>query len=650
MPLQETSGNVTADAYGGGVAAVPNYIEDVFSTWLTTGTGTSNTQTVNNGVNLSTYGGLVWGKSRNIAGSNHILVDTARGVNTTLSTDNTGAQITSFPTVSSFLSNGFTATNYVNSLSDTFAFWTFRKQPKFFDVVTWTGNGDGTGPKAKPHSLASVPGCIIVKRTSSTGSWAVYQRATSATPWNDVGVLNGTDAWYIGAGSGFFGAAPTSTDFYVNDNLNQVGATYVAYLFAHNAGGFGLTGTDNVISCGSFTAGTGEVNLGYEPQWIMFKSPSTTGGWIMFDTMRGWVNSPDIGGTRLLQANTSGAEGATGLTTFQPTATGFKYNLIDDYIYIAIRRGPMKVPTDATKVFSPLAVNNATSTTNTTNFPVDMQISNYRGGESHFVVDRLRGVSSNSTEAATWLVTNGTGAEVATGAGAEMSLAFDNTSFKTVSYYSLVGIAYWNFRRAPSFFDEVCYTGTGVARTLSHNLAAVPELMIIKDRTTTGQWAVYHGALGNTKVVILNSANPQATTSAFWNNTSPTSSVFTVGTDNSVNTSGDKYVAYLFSTCAGVSKVGSYTGTGATQTINCGFSGGARFVLIKRYDSTGSSWFVFDTARGMVSGTDPALRLNSTAAETNADWCFTTATGFQLATSDASVNGSGSNYIYLAIA
>ena len=115
------------------------------------------------------------------------------------------------------------------------------------------------------------------------------------------------------------------------------------------------------------------------------------------------------------------------------------------------------------------------------------------------------------------------------------------------------------------------------------------------------------------------------------------------------NVSGDKYVAYLFASCPGVSKVGSYTGTGATQTINCGFTGGSRLVLIKRTDSTGN-WVIWDTSRGMVAGTDPRLELNTTNAETNANWVYTTTGGFQIVTSDANVNASGGSYIYFSVA
>ena len=196
----------------------------------------------------------------------------------------------------------------------------------------------------------------------------------------------------------------------------------------------------------------------------------------------------------------------------------------------------------------------------------------------------------------------------------------------------------------------MCSSDLGAVRTLNHNLAVAPEMMIVKVRgANSGSWRVYHSALGPTKLITLNLTNAAATLSTIWNDTAPTSSVFTVGTYGEVNLSGDTFVAYLFATCAGVSKVGSYTGTGATQTIDCGFTGGARFVLIKRTDSTGD-WYVWDTARGMVAGTDPYLLLDTADAEVNANNVYTTGVGFQIVGTGAGINASGGSYIYLAIA
>jgi hypothetical protein len=197
----------------------------------------------------------------------------------------------------------------------------------------------------------------------------------------------------------------------------------------------------------------------------------------------------------------------------------------------------------------------------------------------------------------------------------------------------------------------VCYTGTGSSTTQAHNLAAVPEMMIIRRRTGNGYlWVTYTASQGNTKFAYLNSDQAFAVDS-YLANTTPTSSVFTVGTNGDVNASGATYIAYLFATVAGVSKVGSYTGTGTTLQINCGFTAGSRFVLIKRTDSTGA-WYVWDSARGIVSGNDPYFLLNSSDEEvTNTDYVDTYSAGFEISsTAPAAINASGGTYIFLAIA
>jgi hypothetical protein len=212
-------------------------------------------------------------------------------------------------------------------------------------------------------------------------------------------------------------------------------------------------------------------------------------------------------------------------------------------------------------------------------------------------------------------------------------------------------LTHLHFKRAPSFMDVVCYTGTGANRTVTHNLTVAPELMITKSRSNTYDWAVYAAGVGNTSYGLLNDPGQFYVDSSAWNNTSPTSSVFTVGTGTYMNGSGATYVAYLFATCAGVSKVGSYTGTGAAQTINCGFTGGSRFVMIKRTDSTGG-WYVWDSARGIIPSNDPYLLLNSTAAQvTGTDYVDTTSVGFDItSTAPADINANGGSYIFLAIA
>jgi hypothetical protein len=636
-----------------------NYIEDVFSTYLYTGNGS--TQTITNGIDLAGEGGLVWIKSRtNIA--SHELVDTVRGANKRLESNTTGAE-SAASDLAAFNSNGFNLqflTGQGNSSGQQYVSWTFRKQPKFFDVVTYTGNGVA-GLRSFAHSLASVPGFIIIKDCTNVNPWIIYHR--SITAGNNMEFSTGTTF-----ANGYFATAPTSSVFSVDSTTstattNVNGATYVAYLFAHDAGGFGLTGTDNVISCGSFTTdGNGtipETALGYEPQWVMFKAASTTGSWTMNDTMRGQPTPTTTNGSApaaTLYANNANAESQA--DNLFPTATGFKGVFAavvpsTTYIYIAIRRGPMKVPTTGTSVFTPTATSAATGTAITTSFPGDMQLYKTRGSIDYwFDVDRLRGVNSTTTGNSTpWLDTTATTAEAT---ATNVSRNWGNTGFEVPGIVGGAANIFYSFGRAPGFFDEVCYTGTGSQQNITHNLGVAPELLIVKRRSAAGgSWATWATSLTADQSLALNTTDDKTAVFSvgFWGSTFPASSVFTVGSNVNTNSNTVTYVAYLFATCPGVSKVGSYTGNGSSQTINCGFTGGARFVMIKRTDSTGD-WVLWDSSRGMVAGDDPYLLLNSTAAEvTNTDYIDTFSAGFEISsTAPAAINANGGTFVFLAIA
>ena len=654
MPLLETRGAASAQGFGFAQSAAPNYIEDVFSTWLYTGTGASNA--IPNGIDLAGKGGLVWIKQRN-AVIEHFLYDTNRGPLNVLESNSTVAAYTASNTLTSFNAGGFTlgSSNFVNGTTSAprnYVSWTFRDQAKFFDVVTYTG--DGVAGRTVAHNLGSVPGCIIVKRTDTTSDWKVYHRSIGNTQFLR---LNSTDL----ASSSTFqwnNTSPTSTVFSLGTDggVNGSGGTFVAYLFAHNAGGFGLTGTDNVISCGSFTVSSNvaTVTLGYEPQWTMMKRTDSTDSWRINDVMRG--SATEGGQNASLAPNTSDAE-TTGTAGTHPTATGFTVQGVADgtYIYIAIRRGPMKVPTTGTSVFAPVARTGTSGTaTVTAGFPVDMAIIQDRPN-AYFACwfDRLRGAPrilfSQTTNAESGSYPNSlTGFDVQTGVRLSVD-AYVNSSADTY--------ANWFFRRAPGFFDEVCYTGTTLNLTLAHNLQARPELMIIKQRSSASGWAVFSDLTStNMRFGRLDTTSAMASdtyTNQGFLTSQPTSSSFTlIGASGQLTNNPDStYVAYLFASAPGVSKVGSYTGNGTTQAIACGFTGGARFVLIKATSTTGD-WYVWDSARGIVAGNDPYLLLNSVAAEvTGTDWVDTAATGFELSNAGGNLaNSNGVSYIFLAIA
>jgi hypothetical protein len=658
------SGTGPASAASNSVTPVNNFVEDVFSTFLYD--GTSATNPINNGIDLSTKGGLVWGKRRNL-GNSHFLIDTARGVGNRLESDGTGAQTDKSTSFTSFNSNGFTVATgdaEFNNSAGTYVSWTFRKQPKFFDIVTYTGTG--TTAQNISHNLGAVPGCIIIKRTDSTSDWGVVHRSTNA--YANYGFIggklnsSGIMAQTVTEDTGIY--YTNSTTFQVDEgsayfNPNASGGTYVAYLFAHDAGGFGTSGTDSVISCGTFTAAsqtTFNINIGFEPQFLLVKNTGTTSDWYVIDIMRGFNSDANAGPqNKVLRPNTAGVEGAE--EYYRPTATGIQgwHLSAGTYIYIAIRRGPMKVPTVGTTVFTPStrAGTGGTATTSNLSFPPDMVWSKGRdnGGTNSGDFDRLRGatkqLSLNQADTETTASTSLTGFDLMTGyrAGADATqLTINATGYNYVN---------WQFRRAPGFFDQVCYTGTGANQTISHNLSVIPELIISKGRSNSGDWFTYVKLLdtssnGNGKLRV-NTTDPAS--DFVMLTTLPTSTNFIVSGSSSIAINARTYVAYLFATCAGVSKVGSYTGTGATQTIDCGFTAGSRFVMIKRSDTSGD-WYIWDSARGIIPSNDPYLLLNSTAAEvTNTDYIDTYSAGFELSsTAPAALNASGGSYIFLAIA
>jgi hypothetical protein len=213
------------------------------------------------------------------------------------------------------------------------------------------------------------------------------------------------------------------------------------------------------------------------------------------------------------------------------------------------------------------------------------------------------------------------------------------------------------FRRAPNFFDVVAYTGNGtVNHQISHNLQAVPELLLFKPRGS-GSWIVKSkfdddasGVSTRNNYLLLNYINAYSTSADYRLSSNETS--FTLSTNGGFdngsdwNTSGLNYIAYLFASLDGVSKVGTFTHTDGTPTdVDCGFTSGARFVIWKKTSNIGQ-WVVVDTERGIVAGNDPYLELNSTNAESSAyDIIDPLSSGFTV----GSVMSSGT-YIFYAIA
>jgi hypothetical protein len=295
----------------------------------------------------------------------------------------------------------------------------------------------------------------------------------------------------------------------------------------------------------------------------------------------------------------------------------------------------MREPTVGTEVFAPVTRNSSVGGVNYyTGFPVDLSIFNARTGPGNYFHARLTAEKR--------LQSVNTDAEIAADAVDFTS----NVGYQPGTGSTTTNVLTWNFRRAPGFFDVVAYTGDGTSnRQINHNLGVVPELVITKIRTGgTGGWWSRAGLISQNQILRVDSTDGFVSLSG----NADTSTTFNSFLNNSGGTTN---IAYLFASLPGISKVGSYTGNGSSQTINCGFTSGARFILIKRTDSTGD-WYVWDTARGIVTGNDPHLSLNTTAAEvTSNDTIDPDSTGFivnQVAATNVNVNTA--TYIFFAIA
>jgi hypothetical protein len=749
------------------------YVEDLFSTFVYRGTGSS--LEIDNNIDLDDKGGLVWIKNRDAVDS-HILTDTTRGVTKILSSDAAGAEATDADTLTSFDSDGFTigADDKVNTSDEDYVSWTFAKKEGFFDIVTYTGN-DADG-RTVAHNLGSVPGMIIVKQTNFSRDWTVYHRSMGNTKHLH---LNSTEV-EAAATDHWQDTDPTATQFTVgsSNRTNGDGNTYIAYLFAHtpnsdfaedvqeyyangsNISGFNGTGEyriyvnsgtmyynagtsggnvsgatnfsgiealietntgqkvrtgplqtsspldfysiitmaeasspvddeESFITCGTYIGNgeTGlsglEITLGWEPQWVMIKRASgDTGLWLIADMMRGMhlgdTNDP------YLQAQGNDAD-YTSYDWIQPTPTGFKLtnsgqSLNTDgapYIFIAVRR-PHKPPEEGTEVFSPYAYQDTGLTSGSgtasnrtilnggsnggTNFVTDMFWHKGLADTSYgfHVFDRLRGKGEGLLSD----LSNGSPAgDSASNSGFDFMEGVDVEYNGTMYYYTSAAGSRHHvghfFRRAPGFFDIVGYRGTSaVVQNIPHSLGAVPKMMLIKRTNGSRVWIAYFDPIGNGKYLQASGAggsgqNAAATSSTHWNDTSPTESVFTIGTSEDVNANAD-YIAYLFGDVDGVSKIGSYTSDGSNNiSVTTGFS--PRFVMVKCTNTTTTNWLVLDTAQGMTtSDVNKNIEWNlSNAQGTDSDInIHTSSTGFTVKRGAPSLNhsDSGKEYAFLAIA
>jgi hypothetical protein len=271
---------------------------------------------------------------------------------------------------------------------------------------------------------------------------------------------------------------------------------------------------------------------------------------------------------------------------------------------------------------------------------------------SHAIYDTTRGAQSQ-------LSSDTTGDQVTSSSGLT---SFDANGF-TIGTSTLVntsGTQYvaWGWDESvQAGMDIVSYTGNGANRTIAHNLGVAPKMIILKARTTVGAdqgWPIYHASnttAPETDYLLLNSSAATADLDTVWNDTAPTASVFSVGTNALVNTNNDTYIAYLFSEVEGFSKFGSYTGNASADGpfVWCGFR--PKYIMVKKTSATGP-WMVFDSSRDSFNVATSELRPNETTAEPIATRGSVDllSNGFKIRSTSATFLGELGDFIFAAFA
>ena len=198
-------------------------------------------------------------------------------------------------------------------------------------------------------------------------------------------------------------------------------------------------------------------------------------------------------------------------------------------------------------------------------------------------------------------------------------------------------------------FSIVKWTGTGSAATIGHGLGVTPQMIIVKNLDKSSQWAVYHETVGNTKYLALNDADAEATYSGYWNDTSPTTTVFSVGSDGDVSGgNGEEVISYCFAPIKGYSKIGNYTGNGNADGPFV-YTGFKPALIIKKGTGSGD-WHISDDKQNSFNAFDNALRPNVTNGTETGNTLDFLSNGFKIRNTGGSWNGNGSTYIYMAFA
>jgi len=441
---------------------------------------------------------------------------------------------------------------------------------------------------------------------------------TQSSIFSDIALYAGNGNKYVGSTSGSAYGATYTTNDVIGVALDKDAGTITFYKNGASQGSINLPTSVSVVPfiTPGLNSGSATANFGQRP--FAYTAPS---GYKALCTQN--LPTPAIGATSMTQAGkyfnpvlytgNGSTQSITGVG-FQPDMVWIKQRsqVRNHNVYDAVR--------GVLKVLQP----------NVTDAEV-----NYSDSLTSFNADgfSLGSASDPNTNTGTYVAWNWK----ANGAGSS------NTAGSITSTVSA---------NTTSGFSIATYTGNGTGgATVGHGLGVAPSMVIVKSRSNALSWNVYHASLGNTQGLNLNTTGAAQTATGFWNNTSPTSTVFSLGNGSDVNTNGATYVAYCFAAVAGYSAFGSYTGNGSSDGpfIFTGFR--PAFVLIKCSSAT-SDWWLYDTKRGTFNVLNAPLYPNGSFAEspTSALDLDILSNGFKSRSNNGTVNGSGNTYIYAAFA
>ena len=674
--------------------------EDNFN--IVTYTGNGSTQSIT-GVGFKPD--FVWIKRRNGDGNNY-LNDSTRGTNSQLSSDISAGETTYSSNITSYDTDGFTLGTSTdnNGNGQTFVAWCWKA-----NGGTTSTNNDGsltTTVQANPtigisivtydmtltsstaftlgHGLGIAPKLIFFFALEQSGSTSnmVYPN----NPAKELTLDNAGS--FSSATSGYWnGTAPSSTVINMGGPWGQYHSYYggdsVAYCFADVAG---MQKIDSYTGNGSSTSGP-IVETGFEPAFLMVKRTDSNDSWIILDNKRDTANPRnnslkwDENGAEEVDSSNRAVDFLTNGFQLKTSHQGMNANN-GTYLYLAIAANANTTTPTLADSFGIKAYSGNGSSQSLTGlgFQPNLIWIKQRGGTNpHGLWDSVRGAGkllvSNTDAAETGNAGNLMGSFDADGFQVNRNYlthtAYDNTNYGVGGAASYIAWA-WKAGVLPTYnttgstnsvvdvnsnggFSIVNYKGTGSNATVGHGLGAVPEWILIKDLDNARDWAVYHasntGSSGNANEerLKLNSSTTTTTYAPYWNGTTPTSTVFSIGTEGNVNTSGQRYIAYCWTPKSGYSKFGSYTGTGATgNTVTVGFQ--PDFVMVKSTNQA-EPWFILDSVRDTSNPRDNRLMADSSAAEDDGSvhTINFNSTSFTLnGTTGNGTNGNGHKYIYAA--